>query len=338
MTTTLAGARRPTFRESLVKRVEAANDRLFRAASHLLEVDGKAIRPGCVRLVGRAANPDAELTEAHERLAEAVELLHVGSLIHDDILDEAELRRGVPSVHITYGSKAAVLAGDYLLSRSCGLIASLGHHELNRRMAEVLAGLCEGEYLQDEQLWDLDVTLEAYLERMALKTSGPFELACEGAVILSGGPRELVEHGRRFGFHLGRLFQMLDDLLDWSSTAQVLGKPVGQDLVAGSLTLPAIAALQDPVVGPQLRTQLTPFPKEVRPELKALLFRSNGFRKALQWVQEEADRARECLVDTFPPSEGKEELLGYLERLIDQASQLVPFDDRTELERAAHAV
>ncbi|MBO9540515.1 polyprenyl synthetase family protein [bacterium] len=318
-----AEVRRKTFRESLLDTVQSKNEVLFKAAAHLLEVEGKSIRPRCARLIGEAANPDAPLTDAHERLAEAVEMLHVGSLIHDDILDEAELRRSVTSVHVKYGAKAAVLAGDFLLARSCGLIASLGHHRLNQRMAEVLAGLCEGEYVQDEQLWNLDVTVEAYLERMALKTSGPFELACEGAALLSGQRDEVVQAARRFGYHLGLLFQMFDDLLDYASSAEVAGKPVGQDLLAGSLTLPVIVALEDPTVGPVMRRMLTPFPQEIHQELKELLFSPEVFKKSLARLEAEARTARACL-DLFPESASKDQLFEYLDKLSDQARSLSP--------------
>lgn len=337
MTTTSLNARRKTFRDSLLQLVQTNQQRLFRAASHLLSVEGKSIRPHCARLIGMATSPDGRISEAHERLAEAVELLHVGSLTHDDILDEAELRRGVPAVHVQHGAKAAVLAGDFLLSRSCALIASLGHHQLNERMAEVLGGLCEGEFQQDEQLFDLDVTLDTYLVRMALKTSGPFELACEGAAILSTDHKPLIRAARKFGFHLGRLFQMFDDLLDWSSTSIVAGKPVGQDFLAGSLTLPVIAALQDPALGPKLRTMLTPYPRQLTSELKELLFHPDAFSKALSWFDEEAMRARSCL-ESFPESTSLNELLAYLDRLVEQAHSLAPHSEIPTIDLTRHAV
>ncbi len=337
MMKTATAAPRKTFRDGLIENVMSQQERLFEAASHLLGVEGKSIRPRCARLVGEATSPEGTITLAHERLAEAVELLHVGSLIHDDILDEAELRRGVPSVHSKWGAKAAVLAGDFLLAKSCGIIASLGHHYLNQRMSEVLGGLCEGEYQQDEQLFNLDVTREAYLERMALKTSGPFELACEGAAILSGQRGEVSDAARKFGFHLGRLFQMFDDLLDWSSNAQLAGKPVGQDLLVGSITLPVIAGLEDPEVGPRLRAMLTPFPTEIRRELKDLLFTPHVYRKAVLWLEEEADMARECLA-VFPEGKAKGDLLAYLDRLVEQTRGLTLHETLTTVEFTPHAV
>ena len=197
-----------------------------------------------MRLIGCAFNKQGRTDQRHEDLADAIELLHVGSLIHDDILDDADVRRGVRSVHVGWDAKVAVLAGDYLLARSSQLVAGLGEQAITKRLAEVMAELCEGELMQDEQLFDLELTLDAYLERVAKKAASPFELACEGAAILSGAYGREAAVARRLGFHLGRLFQLVDDWLDWNVDAATLGKPAGRDLLAGSITLPVLVALQ----------------------------------------------------------------------------------------------
>ena len=330
-----ASSLRPMFRDQLVARVESVQTNLFQAASHLLRVDGKAIRPRCVQLIGRL-NGD-EPGDAHDRLAEAVEILHVGSLIHDDILDEAEVRRGVDAVHARFGNKSAVLAGDYLLSRSCGLIAGLGVQALNLRMSEVLAGLCEGEFQQDEQRFRLDVTIDQYLDRVALKTSGPFELACEGAAILSGHHSSQVQQARRFGYHLGRLFQMYDDLIDFASSAVAAGKPVGQDLLAGQLTLPVILSLRHPERGPVLRGLLDPFPTELQPALTELLADPGVVEDAAHALVREADMARRCL-EAYPDGPVRAELEGYLDRMIEAARTLGGHQPLETVELAQHGV
>jgi len=330
-----ASSLRPTFRDQLVERVESRRASLFEAASHLLRVDGKAIRPRCVQLIARLGGD--EPLEAHERLAEAVEILHVGSLIHDDILDEAEVRRGVEAVHARFGNKAAVLAGDFLLSRSCGLIAGLGVQALNLRMAEVLSGLCEGEFQQDEQRYRLDVTLEEYLERVALKTSGPFELACEGAALLSGHAPDQVQQARRFGYHLGRLFQMYDDLLDFSASAVTAGKPVGQDLLAGQLTLPVILTLRHPERGPRLRALLDPYPVELTPELSAILTDPAVLADTAAALVREAEMARRCL-EVYPSSPVRSELEAYLDRMVEAARMVGGENSLVTVELAPHGV
>ncbi|MEB3236009.1 MAG: polyprenyl synthetase family protein [Candidatus Sericytochromatia bacterium] len=235
--------------------VSGGPERLRSAAAHL-EGEGKAVRRQCVRLVGDALGAGAALAGSLETLADAVEWVHLGSLIHDDLLDEADTRRGKPSVHVRWDQKVAVLAGDLVISRAARAMAGLGLPILTVRLAEVLGDLCEGELVQDDQRWDTRVDRDAYLERIRLKTSGPFELACEGAAILAGAPAEVTAACRRLGFHLGRLFQMVDDVLDYGATAESVAKPVGRDLADGLLTLPALAVIEDEVLGAPIRRRL----------------------------------------------------------------------------------
>jgi geranylgeranyl pyrophosphate synthase len=305
----------PRFRTAIAERVTTRQAALANAARHLLASPGKGIRPLCVHLVGAAFAPSGHSDERHEQLGEAIELLHVGSLIHDDILDDANVRRGVPSVHVAYGAKVAVLAGDYLLARASQLVAGLHDPNLTRRLSEVIADLCEGELMQDEQLFDLEVTLESYLERVAKKTASPFELACEGGAIISGARGREAAAARRFGFHVGRLFQLVDDWLDWSGDAQALGKPVGRDLPAGSLTLPVLVALQHPVYGAEVRAWLTPFPTVVPPQLASLLAKSELRDQTTALVLEEAERARRWLLE-LPCCTARNELEGMLDKLV----------------------
>lgn len=277
--------------------------RLRSAAAHL-EGEGKAVRRQCVRLVGEALGGLPALGPALDTLADAVEWVHLGSLIHDDLLDEAETRRGREAVHVRWNQKVAVLAGDLVISRAAKAMASLGLPVLTVRLAEVLADLCEGELVQDDQRWDPAVDREAYLERIRLKTSGPFELACEGAAILVGGPSEVTAACRRLGFHLGRLFQMVDDVLDYGATASDLAKPVGRDLADGLLTLPILAVLEDEGLGAPLRRRLAeghfPALQEVLPALAhprvlariegALAVEAEGVHQALHHLPDGAAR------------------------------------------------
>lgn len=310
--------RKTTFRMAIMERLNAAQPTLNEAGGHLLKAAGKGIRPKCVQLVGEACHPKHQASERHAALAEAIELLHTGSLIHDDILDEAERRRGVPAVHVKWDAKVAVLAGDYLLARASARIADLDDVYLSRRMSEVIVALCEGELMQDEQIGDLGVTLDAYLERVAKKTAAPFELACEGAARLSGAAPDLAEAARRLGFHLGRLFQLVDDLLDWAGDAEALGKPVGQDLLAGSITLPVLVALADPAAGPELKRLLAEAPPAMTPEILALVQAPAVKAETMRHVQAEADKAAAALAE-LPPSAARAEMERLMGKLLDQA-------------------
>ncbi|HEY9723696.1 MAG TPA: polyprenyl synthetase family protein [Oscillatoriaceae cyanobacterium] len=297
----------PTFRSAVAERINTANARLTAASRHLLAASGKGIRPRCVQLVGAALHPQGVTDDRHVQLGEAIELLHVGSLIHDDILDEAETRRGVSAVHVTFDAKVAVLAGDYLLSQASLLVAGLHNLTLTQRLAEVIAALCEGELMQDEQLRDVNLGFESYLERVAKKTAAPFELASEGAARLSGADARMAAVARRFGFHLGRQFQLVDDWLDWMSSEEELQKPVGQDLLAGSITLPVLVALHSEAHGARLRALLTPFPEHVSEEVRAIVLHPQNLAETAALIQAEGDRARRWLLE-FPASPARDEL------------------------------
>ncbi|MEB3204974.1 MAG: polyprenyl synthetase family protein [Candidatus Sericytochromatia bacterium] len=295
------------YRPEVAQAVSGGPERLRSAAAHL-EGEGKAVRRQCVRLVGEALGAGASLAPSLETLADAVEWVHLGSLIHDDLLDDAATRRGKPSVHVRWNHKVAVLAGDLVISRAARAMAGLGLPVLTVRLAEVLGDLCEGELVQDDQRWDVGVDRDAYLERIRLKTSGPFELACEGAAILSGAPAEVTAACRRLGFHLGRLFQMVDDVLDYGATSEALAKPAGRDLADGLLTLPALAVIEDEVLGAALRRKMEEgrFPEmaDVVPALvhprvvarveAALAVEAEGVHQALHGLPDGA--ARDALV------------------------------------------
>jgi geranylgeranyl pyrophosphate synthase len=305
-------------RAAIADQIAVRSANLGGAARHLLAASGKGIRPRCLRLVAEAYAPTGVVTDAHDTLAEAIELVHVGSLIHDDILDAADTRRGVTAVHVAYGQKVAVLAGDFLLARSSLNVARLGDPYLTLRLSEMIEGLCEGELLQDEQARRLDLGVEAYLDRVAKKTAGPFELACEGGALLSKASKRQSAGARRFGFHLGRLFQLVDDMLDWKADPADLGKPIGQDLVNGVVTLPVLVALGHAETGAALKAALTPYPDTLSPEIHALVTAAGPWAETLSLIAAEAERARQWLLEV-PPSPARAELISMLDALVARA-------------------
>jgi geranylgeranyl pyrophosphate synthase len=307
-----------TYRTAIADRIRARSATLGASSRHLLAANGKGVRPLCLRLVAEAYSPDGRTHSGHETLAEAIELVHVGSLIHDDILDGAPQRRGVSAVHVAYGAKVAVLAGDYLLAQASAMVASLGDPHLTARLAEMIADLCEGELLQDEQARQLDLSVEAYLERIAKKTAGPFELACEGGALLSRANRRQAAGARRFGFHLGRLFQLVDDLLDWRADPVTLGKPAGQDLVNGVVTLPVLVALGHPDTASELRRALVPYPQALSAPIQALVTAPGPWGETLALVAAEAERARQWLLE-LPDGSARAELVAMLDALVARA-------------------
>ncbi|MFN8216649.1 MAG: polyprenyl synthetase family protein [Solirubrobacterales bacterium] len=199
-------------------------------ASATLAAGGKRLRPMLVLL---CAGQDGG--EEAERAAAAIELVHMATLVHDDVLDDAPLRRGLPTVAATAGRGRAVATGDLLLSRAFALLAEAGDGRAVELLADASVALARGELAQRQDAFDLGVDEERYLERCRLKTATLFECAC-----LLGRDDE---HLQRFGAQVGLAFQLLDDVLDVSGPPERTGKARGTDLLDGTVTLPLIAAL-----------------------------------------------------------------------------------------------
>ena len=174
--------------------------------------------------------------------AVACELVHLGSLYHDDVIDEAETRRGVPSVNARWSNIVAILAGDFLLARASSLAASLGA-DVAALLAATISELCRGQVLELQHLFDVDRSEESYASAIEGKTAALFATSCRIGGIVSDVPDPTLDALTRFGRHLGMTFQIVDDVLDLTATGSTLGKAAGQDLLEGIYTLPVIAAL-----------------------------------------------------------------------------------------------
>ena len=223
-------------------------------AGSTISAGGKRLRPLLVLL---AAGPDAAGGEGVLRAAVAVELIHSATLVHDDVLDAAELRRGRPTVVATAGRAIATATGDLLFSRAFAELARNGRPDEIRLLSAASSALAEGELLQREDAWVLAISRERYLHRCDLKTARLFQAACGlGALEGGGDGAALGEFGRRIGL----AFQLLDDVLDVSGPAERTGKHRGTDLLDGTVTLPLILARErDPELAAlDLRVVRTP--------------------------------------------------------------------------------
>lgn len=226
---------------ALREAVVATDPYLAEMAGHLLGAGGKRLRPALA--VTAALAGGAEVSDDVIQGAAAVELVHLGSLHHDDVMDEAELRRNVDTVNARWGNLAAILSGDFLLARASGIAASLGV-EVAALLAATIARLCEGQVGELKHAFDVDRTEEAYLASIAGKTASLLATSCRIGALAAGLPREQVEALTAFGSSFGMVFQIRDDILDLISTDTELGKPAGNDLVEGVYSLPVILALR----------------------------------------------------------------------------------------------
>jgi geranylgeranyl pyrophosphate synthase len=273
--------------------VRTDDDYLTEIATHLITAGGKRLRPVLAVAVARTAAADA--TDEVVLGGVSVELVHLGSLYHDDVMDEAETRRGIESVNARWGNLQAILAGDFLLSRASEIAASLGT-EVAGLLAGTIGRLCHGQIGELRTTFQLGRTEEAYLSSIEGKTASLFATACRIGAIVGGLPRPAVEAATSYGHAFGMAFQIADDVLDLTATEAQLGKPAGHDLVEGVYTLPVIRTIASGGAVAEELTDLLGKPID-GPELdKALaLVRSNGgVRAAVSVARGYADRAAEA--------------------------------------------
>ena len=231
--------------DNLKRLVGARHPILGAAAEHLFDAGGKRIRPAIVLLVSRATMLDLEITSRHRRLAEITEMIHTASLVHDDVVDEAALRRNVPTVNSLFDNRIAVLAGDFLFAQSSWYLANLDNLQVVKLLSEVIRDFAEGEIFQGINRFDTSLTLEAYLDKSYYKTASLMANSSKSAAILSDASAEVIDSLYNYGKYLGLAFHIVDDILDFTSPTEVLGKPSGSDLISGNITAPALFAMEE---------------------------------------------------------------------------------------------
>ena len=236
-------------RERIQKTLMRSSTAIRDVMSHLAEANGKHFR--AYLLLASAADEQNQVPIAAVEAAAALEILHLATLVHDDIIDDAPLRRGVASVHSRFGKKTAVLSGDYLFSLALTLIANLAENQPVRysEFSRAISQICLGELSQHQHNRDPELTVFSYLRIIAGKTAILFALAMYAGAILNGDPEDKARQMGRFGHYIGMHFQLADDCLDYEASTETMRKQTSKDLAEGVITLPLIFALaQEPAL------------------------------------------------------------------------------------------
>jgi heptaprenyl diphosphate synthase len=210
---------------------------------HILNAGGKRVRPLLVWHSGLLFGPESEQLK---QTAVAVELIHMASLIHDDIIDGSELRRNRPTAHKKWGNHQAVLGGDYLFAKAFGTLADGGLVRPLGIMVRAIQDMCQGEILQEGDQFNSKISLERYYDRITKKTAVLLEASCKAGALVSGATEAQAASLGRFGLNLGLAFQIIDDILDLCGDESKMGKPKYTDLIMGNLTLPIILLMEQP--------------------------------------------------------------------------------------------
>lgn len=280
---------------------------LTRVAQHFFELVGKRFRPTIVLLAASAA-AGGELANARQvRLAEITEMIHAASLLHDDVIDLADTRRGAKAAHKIYGNKVAVLAGDFLLARASVLLARLQDVKVVELLATVIEEMVQGEMMQVKAMPEELLEFDHYLSKTYRKTAALMALSSEAAALLGDHPPEVQAALQAYGRHLGIAYQLVDDHLDFVGSSASLGKPALSDMDQGLATAPVLFALEEfPQIGDIVKRR---FGEESDAALVGdLVSQSDGLRRTQELATAHARKAAEAL-GVLAPSTARDALL-----------------------------
>ncbi|MDQ2904852.1 MAG: polyprenyl synthetase family protein [Chloroflexota bacterium] len=296
------------------ERATSGLDILNSASMHALASPGKRLRTALTLLSGKL---NAYRLDKLLPLSVAFEMVHLATLIHDDIVDNALTRRGKPTVNALWGDSIAILLGDYYFAKTAGLIADIDDNRIDHLFSDTVATVCEGTILEMMTARRIDLSIKTYYEKISHKTACLIAACCKGGAIVSQGSDEQIALLDEYGMNLGIAFQIIDDVLDYTEDQTTIGKPAGNDLRQGMVTLPLIYALQaQPSNGHRQQIQLllggeTKAEEEIH-EVVNWVIAGPGVERAASDAQQYAAKARQALYH-FPPSPDRD----VLDELID---------------------
>ncbi len=301
------------FDEAYARALHTENPLLKQVLSHVAAGRGKQLRPMLVLL---AAQKVHGVNDKTIQTAVALELLHTATLVHDDVVDNSPLRRGLPSVQHVWGNKVAVLMGDFLLSKVISLISNLRNLQILNIISDLGMTLSSGEILQLHQKDGMWITEEDYYAIISQKTAQLFSACAEAGAASSGATMRQLNAFRQYGYHLGMCFQLKDDVLDYSDNED-MGKPTLQDIRDGKVTLPLLIAMQRATAEERVHirqlaeSELT---FETENEIKSFVLRYDGLRYTYKKMEEHRQKALEAISFYHP-----DETITALSALLDYA-------------------
>jgi len=311
----------PRVEAALASQVSGFDPRLGEYMRYILGGTGKRLRPSLALLAGGATGGVAD---EHVTLAVIVELIHIATLVHDDILDEAELRHRIPTSNSRWGNEISVLLGDCLFAHALRLAASYPTTEVCRRVSEATNTVCSGEIVQTQHRFDLNLTLEQYLNIINMKTGALFAVSCELGAMLNGATPSAVKSMHEFGTHLGIAYQIYDDCVDIFGQERQAGKSLGTDMKKGKLTLPFLLLLQH-VSSPtrqELGAMILRNDQHEQQELLRLVLGNGVVSESLATIDKYISRAQENL-SALPSNVYTKTLAGLTDYLSGQSRSLL---------------
>lgn len=267
-----------TIEKELESTLNSSSDLIREASIRLLQAGGKRLRPVFVLLAAKFGNYDIQKVK---HIAVPLELIHMASLVHDDVIDNSDMRRGSLTVKAQWNNKVAMYTGDFIFARALEYVAEIDNPRVHQILAKTMVEICNGEVIQMEDKFRLDQGLKDYFRRIKRKTAILIESSCELGAIVGEVEEKNVQHIRRYGYFVGMSFQIVDDILDFTATDKELGKPAGSDLMQGNITLPILLLRNDltiqPYITKAMEGQLT---ESERKEMLKLVRKSSAIQEA----------------------------------------------------------
>ncbi len=236
--------------KELEKAITTKNALLYKMSSHYLKAGGKRIRPVFVLLAGKFGEYDRDRLK---HVAISLELIHMATLVHDDVIDDAETRRGQQTVKSKWDNRLAMYTGDYVLAEGLLMVTELNMPRVHQILSRALVEMTIGEIEQIRDFYHWEQNLRNYLRRIKRKTALLIAISCQLGALVSGAPERTVRALYNYGYNVGMAFQITDDILDFMGNEKKLGKPAGSDLRQGNITIPAIYCYHSPTYGPVLK-------------------------------------------------------------------------------------
>ncbi|MBP2077856.1 heptaprenyl diphosphate synthase component II [Oceanobacillus polygoni] len=292
---------------ALHQSIQAEHPVLRNASVALLDAGGKRIRPVFVLLAGQIGNYDIERIQ---KIAVSLELIHMATLVHDDVIDEAELRRGKPTIKSVYGNRVAMYTGDYILARALEVVTSIKDAQVHQLLSKTLVEVSIGEIEQIKDKFKWNQTLRDYLRRIKRKTALLIATSCKLGAIASGLSERDAGKLYRYGYYIGMSYQIIDDILDFTSSAKELGKPAGNDLLQGNITLPVLYAMKDQSFNELLKITFknpNAVGEQDMRQIISELKKTKAIRQAYEMSDLYLDKALKSL-DSLPASRAKQTL------------------------------
>ncbi|MGA5690414.1 heptaprenyl diphosphate synthase component II [Cytobacillus pseudoceanisediminis] len=288
----------------LEETIKAESPLLHQASLHLLQAGGKRIRPVFVLLAAKFGEYDIDKIK---NVAVSLELIHMASLVHDDVIDDAELRRGQPTIKAKWDNKIAMYTGDYIFARALELITNVENPHAHKILSHTLVELCIGEIEQIKDKYNYDQNIRTYFRRIKRKTAMLIAVSCQLGGIAANVEEDIHKKLFKFGYFVGMSYQIIDDVLDFVGTEKELGKPAGGDLHQGNITLPALFAMEDSIICDQISRVHEATERSDIEKIIALVKDSGAIEKSLQISDKYLQKALGVL-EELPPSRSKKAL------------------------------